>query len=174
MHQIRRKASGDTVCSCRCGFDVPVILRSSEETESILPPPEKQMVQVTNPFGLELTSGPASVTGKNIGTWKPPRCIMAPAVLPALTSEPGMNIPAQYLRSTVTGSWFLPWFLPSIPVLLEGSSSCLCSLLGVWLCVSVFLCSVQSESVTSRLSSSWCLTESCLSESECSQLFLGL
>ncbi|TNM94515.1 hypothetical protein fugu_017274 [Takifugu bimaculatus] len=45
-----------------CGFDVPVILRSSEETESILPPPEKQMVQVTNPFGLELTSGPASVT----------------------------------------------------------------------------------------------------------------
>lgn len=66
MHQIRSKASGDTVCSCRCGFDVPVILRSSEETESILPPPEKQMVQVTNPFGLELTSGPASVTGKNM------------------------------------------------------------------------------------------------------------
>uniref|UniRef100_H3CI50 Cell growth regulator with ring finger domain 1 n=1 Tax=Tetraodon nigroviridis TaxID=99883 RepID=H3CI50_TETNG len=45
-----------------CGFDVPVILRSSEETESILPPPEKPMVQVTNPFGLELLSGPASIT----------------------------------------------------------------------------------------------------------------
>ncbi|KAM9339629.1 cell growth regulator with RING finger domain protein 1 [Symphorus nematophorus] len=43
------------------GFDVPVILRSSDETESILPTPEKQMVQVTNPFALELGSGPASV-----------------------------------------------------------------------------------------------------------------
>ncbi|KAF3702545.1 Cell growth regulator with RING finger domain protein 1 Cell growth regulatory gene 19 protein [Channa argus] len=44
------------------GFDVPVILRSSDETESIQPTPEKQMVQVTNPFALELGSGPASVT----------------------------------------------------------------------------------------------------------------
>ncbi|XP_076612939.1 cell growth regulator with RING finger domain protein 1 isoform X1 [Chaetodon auriga] len=44
------------------GFDVPVILRSSDETESILPTPEKQMVQVTNPFALEMGSGPASVT----------------------------------------------------------------------------------------------------------------
>ncbi|XP_047429643.1 cell growth regulator with RING finger domain protein 1 [Mugil cephalus] len=44
------------------GFDVPVILRSYEETESIIPTPEKQMVQVTNPFSLELGSGPASVT----------------------------------------------------------------------------------------------------------------
>ncbi|XP_070782319.1 cell growth regulator with RING finger domain protein 1 [Enoplosus armatus] len=43
------------------GFDVPVILRSSE-TESILPTPEKQMVQVTNPFALEMGSGPASFT----------------------------------------------------------------------------------------------------------------
>ncbi|XP_028997345.1 cell growth regulator with RING finger domain protein 1 [Betta splendens] len=44
------------------GFDVPVILRSHDERESILPKPEKQMVQVTNPFALELGSGPASVT----------------------------------------------------------------------------------------------------------------
>lgn len=44
------------------GFDVPVILRSSDETESILPTPEKQMVQVTNPFALEMCSGPVSVT----------------------------------------------------------------------------------------------------------------
>lgn len=58
-------SSGPPVCPCRCGFDVPVLLRSSEETESILPPPEKHMVQVTNPFGLELISGPASITGKS-------------------------------------------------------------------------------------------------------------
>ncbi|XP_071334493.1 cell growth regulator with RING finger domain protein 1 [Trachinotus anak] len=45
------------------GFDVPVILRSSDETESVLPTPEKQMVQVTNPFALELGGGAASVTG---------------------------------------------------------------------------------------------------------------
>lgn len=49
----------------RFGFDVPVILRSSDETESVLPVPEKRMVQVTNPFALEMgTSGVASVTGK--------------------------------------------------------------------------------------------------------------
>ncbi|XP_040921167.1 cell growth regulator with RING finger domain protein 1 isoform X2 [Toxotes jaculatrix] len=44
------------------GFDVPVILRSSDETESILPTPEKQMVQVANPFALEMGSRAASVT----------------------------------------------------------------------------------------------------------------
>ncbi|KAK5853330.1 hypothetical protein PBY51_007126 [Eleginops maclovinus] len=44
------------------GFDVPVILRSSDETESVLPTPEKQMVQMTNPFALQMCSGPASVT----------------------------------------------------------------------------------------------------------------
>lgn len=44
------------------GFDVPVILRSSDETESIISTPEKHMVQVTNPFALELGSGPACVT----------------------------------------------------------------------------------------------------------------
>ncbi|XP_029589121.1 cell growth regulator with RING finger domain protein 1 isoform X1 [Salmo trutta] len=45
------------------GFDVPVILRSSDETESVLPAPEKRMVQVTNPFALEMgSSGVASVT----------------------------------------------------------------------------------------------------------------
>lgn len=109
MHQIRRKASGDTVCSCRCGFDVPVILRSSEETESILPPPEKQMVQVTNPFGLELTSGPASVTGKNMSR-----------NVEALTSEPGMN---QLLgRGSSPGS--SPLFLYSWRVVLPASVAC--------------------------------------------------
>ncbi|KAL0967613.1 hypothetical protein UPYG_G00254470 [Umbra pygmaea] len=45
------------------GFDVPVILRSSDETDSVLPVPEKRMVQVTNPFSLEMgMSGLASVT----------------------------------------------------------------------------------------------------------------
>uniref|UniRef100_UPI003AB067C1 cell growth regulator with RING finger domain protein 1 n=1 Tax=Centroberyx gerrardi TaxID=166262 RepID=UPI003AB067C1 len=44
------------------GFDVPVILRSSDEAESVLPAPEKRMVQVTNPFALEMGSGLASVT----------------------------------------------------------------------------------------------------------------
>ncbi|KAJ4928861.1 hypothetical protein JOQ06_004483 [Pogonophryne albipinna] len=44
------------------GFDVPVILRSSDETESVLPTPEKQMVQMTNPFALEMCPGSASVT----------------------------------------------------------------------------------------------------------------
>uniref|UniRef100_A0A8C7SAT2 Cell growth regulator with ring finger domain 1 n=1 Tax=Oncorhynchus mykiss TaxID=8022 RepID=A0A8C7SAT2_ONCMY len=45
------------------GFDVPVILRSSDETESVVPVPEKRMVQVTNPFALEVeSSGVASVT----------------------------------------------------------------------------------------------------------------
>lgn len=41
------------------------MLRSSDDTESIIATPEKQMVQVTNPFALELGSGPASVTGEN-------------------------------------------------------------------------------------------------------------
>jgi hypothetical protein len=51
--------------SHRFGFDVPVILRSSDETESVVPVPEKRMVQVTNPFALEMgSSGVASVTGE--------------------------------------------------------------------------------------------------------------
>lgn len=59
------------------GFDVPVILRSSDETESILPTPEKQMVQVTNPFALEMGSGMASVTdGASV---RP--CCLEPCVL---------------------------------------------------------------------------------------------
>ncbi|XP_008277730.1 cell growth regulator with RING finger domain protein 1 [Stegastes partitus] len=45
------------------GFDVPVILRSYEETETIILTPERQMVQVTNPFTLVLGSGPACVIG---------------------------------------------------------------------------------------------------------------
>ena len=53
---------------CRFGFDVPVILRSSDESESVLPVPEKRMVQVTNPFALEVGSGVASITGKNTFT----------------------------------------------------------------------------------------------------------
>ncbi|XP_068609880.1 cell growth regulator with RING finger domain protein 1 isoform X2 [Brachionichthys hirsutus] len=44
------------------GFDVPVILRSSDEAESVPPAPEKQMVRVANPFALEIGAGPASVT----------------------------------------------------------------------------------------------------------------
>ncbi|XP_066532369.1 cell growth regulator with RING finger domain protein 1 [Hoplias malabaricus] len=48
------------------GFDVPVILRSSDESESFSPIPEKRMVQVPNPFSLELgTTGgtPGDTTG---------------------------------------------------------------------------------------------------------------
>ncbi|XP_029983925.1 cell growth regulator with RING finger domain protein 1 [Sphaeramia orbicularis] len=59
------------------GFDVPVILRNSDETESVLPTPEKQMVQVTNPFALEVGSGPASVTS---GVSVRP-CCLEPCVL---------------------------------------------------------------------------------------------
>ncbi|XP_034017887.1 cell growth regulator with RING finger domain protein 1 isoform X2 [Thalassophryne amazonica] len=44
------------------GFDVPVIMHRSDEEESVVPIPEKHMVQVLNPFGLQLGSGPASVT----------------------------------------------------------------------------------------------------------------
>lgn len=49
------------------GFDVHAILRNSDEIQSVLPTPEKQMVRVTNPFTLELASSkPASVTD---GVW---------------------------------------------------------------------------------------------------------
>nr|XP_061783775.1 cell growth regulator with RING finger domain protein 1-like [Nerophis lumbriciformis] len=58
------------------GFDVPVILRSSEDTD-FLPSPEKQMVQVTNPFSLEMGSGRASVA--NGVQLKP--CCLEPCVL---------------------------------------------------------------------------------------------
>ncbi|TRY86318.1 hypothetical protein DNTS_016127, partial [Danionella cerebrum] len=43
------------------GFDVPVLLRSSDEAESVLPVPERKMVQVMNPFALEMGSTTASV-----------------------------------------------------------------------------------------------------------------
>ncbi|XP_058469512.1 cell growth regulator with RING finger domain protein 1 [Solea solea] len=59
------------------GFDVPVILRSSDETESILSTPEKHMIQVTNPFAIAMGSGPASVTdGASV---RP--CCLEPCVL---------------------------------------------------------------------------------------------
>ncbi|KAK7906817.1 hypothetical protein WMY93_015429 [Mugilogobius chulae] len=54
------------------GFDVQAILRNSDEEQSLLPTPEKQMVQVTNPFTLELTSKPASVAD---GVWLRLRCL---------------------------------------------------------------------------------------------------
>nr|XP_040016131.1 cell growth regulator with RING finger domain protein 1 [Gasterosteus aculeatus aculeatus] len=59
------------------GFDVPVILRSSDETASVLPTPEKQMVRMTNPFILEMGSGPASVAD---GVSLAP-CCLVPCVL---------------------------------------------------------------------------------------------
>ncbi|KAM9354078.1 cell growth regulator with RING finger domain protein 1 isoform 1-T1 [Pholidichthys leucotaenia] len=58
------------------GFDVPVILRSFDESESILTS-EKHMVQVTNPFTLELGSGAACVAD---GMSVRPRCL-EPCVL---------------------------------------------------------------------------------------------
>ncbi|XP_041121591.1 LOW QUALITY PROTEIN: cell growth regulator with RING finger domain protein 1-like [Polyodon spathula] len=54
------------------GFDVPVILRSSDDAELILKIPEKRMVQVKNPFALEIVSGASSVTG---GVRLRPRCL---------------------------------------------------------------------------------------------------
>lgn len=50
--------------SCRIGVDMPVILRTSDGTESDLPTPERHMIQVTNPFRLEIGFGSASVSGK--------------------------------------------------------------------------------------------------------------
>lgn len=47
---------------CRIGVDIPVILRTSDGTESDLPTPERHMVQVTNPFRLEIGFGSASVS----------------------------------------------------------------------------------------------------------------
>ncbi|XP_051511453.1 cell growth regulator with RING finger domain protein 1-like isoform X1 [Myxocyprinus asiaticus] len=44
------------------GFDVPVILRSSDETESFTPVPERKMMQLTNPFSLEMGSTAGTVT----------------------------------------------------------------------------------------------------------------
>ncbi|KAI4896460.1 hypothetical protein NFI96_022332 [Prochilodus magdalenae] len=45
------------------GFDVPVILRSSDDADSLSPVPEKRMVQVTNPFSLEMGSTAGTVAG---------------------------------------------------------------------------------------------------------------
>lgn len=59
------------------GFDVQVILRNSDETQSVVPTPEKHMVRVTNPFSLELASKPASVTD---GAWLR-ACCLEPSVL---------------------------------------------------------------------------------------------
>ncbi|XP_026998183.2 cell growth regulator with RING finger domain protein 1 [Tachysurus fulvidraco] len=46
------------------GFDVPVIVRSSDESDSLPPAPEKKMVQVLNPFSLEIDTDtkPGTVT----------------------------------------------------------------------------------------------------------------
>uniref|UniRef100_A0A8C6TKW7 Cell growth regulator with ring finger domain 1 n=1 Tax=Neogobius melanostomus TaxID=47308 RepID=A0A8C6TKW7_9GOBI len=54
------------------GFDVHAILRNSDEIQSVLPTPEKQMMRVTNPFTLELASKPASVAD---GVWLRLRCL---------------------------------------------------------------------------------------------------
>ncbi|KAM8831588.1 cell growth regulator with RING finger domain protein 1 [Spinachia spinachia] len=59
------------------GFDVPVILRSSDEIASLLQTPEKQMIRMTNPFILKMGSGPASVTD---GVSLTP-CCLVPCVL---------------------------------------------------------------------------------------------
>ncbi|XP_008310828.2 cell growth regulator with RING finger domain protein 1 [Cynoglossus semilaevis] len=59
------------------GFDVPVILRSSD-TEIALPTPEKQMVHVSNPLTLELGLNPASVTdGASLKPWCLEPCILS-------------------------------------------------------------------------------------------------
>ncbi|KAJ8274811.1 hypothetical protein COCON_G00094360 [Conger conger] len=43
------------------GFDVPVILRSSEDVDSSWNIPEKRMVQKTNPFSLQIGCTPSTV-----------------------------------------------------------------------------------------------------------------
>ncbi|KAJ8356498.1 hypothetical protein SKAU_G00192920 [Synaphobranchus kaupii] len=43
------------------GFDVPVILRSSDDVDSSWNIPEKRMIQKTNPFSLQIGITPASV-----------------------------------------------------------------------------------------------------------------
>ncbi|KTG32662.1 hypothetical protein cypCar_00014149 [Cyprinus carpio] len=48
------------------GFDVPVILRSSDETESLTAVPERKMVQVTNPFALEMASTTAGTVTEGV------------------------------------------------------------------------------------------------------------
>ncbi|KAL4597507.1 hypothetical protein GN956_G25982 [Arapaima gigas] len=44
------------------GIDVPVILRSSDDAAAVANIPEKRMVQVTNPFALDLGSAGGSLT----------------------------------------------------------------------------------------------------------------
>ncbi|XP_029965838.1 cell growth regulator with RING finger domain protein 1 [Salarias fasciatus] len=59
------------------GFDPPRILGNPDDTELVVPIPEKQMVRVENPFFLELGSRPASVPG---GVSIRPSCL-EPSVL---------------------------------------------------------------------------------------------
>ncbi|XP_050994493.1 cell growth regulator with RING finger domain protein 1 isoform X1 [Labeo rohita] len=60
------------------GFDVPVILRSSDEAESLTPVPERKMVQVTNPFALEMDSTVGTVTeGVNLQPYCLEDCVLS-------------------------------------------------------------------------------------------------
>ncbi|XP_039597441.1 cell growth regulator with RING finger domain protein 1 [Polypterus senegalus] len=54
------------------GFGVPVILQSSDDGMSHLQIPERRMVQVKNPFALEINSGGSSVSG---GVRLNPNCL---------------------------------------------------------------------------------------------------
>lgn len=60
------------------GFDVPVILRSSDEAESLLPVPEKRMVQVTNPFSLEMgTTAGTLLDGVSLQSYCLEECVLS-------------------------------------------------------------------------------------------------
>ncbi|KAG9283188.1 cell growth regulator with RING finger domain protein 1 isoform X1 [Astyanax mexicanus] len=60
------------------GFDVPVILRSSDEAESFLPVPEKRMVQVTNPFSLEMgTTAGTLLDGVSLQSYCLEECVLS-------------------------------------------------------------------------------------------------
>ncbi|XP_052390936.1 cell growth regulator with RING finger domain protein 1-like isoform X1 [Carassius gibelio] len=48
------------------GFEVPVILRSPDETGSLIPVNERKMVQVTNPFALEMGSAAAGTVTEGV------------------------------------------------------------------------------------------------------------
>ncbi|XP_072544263.1 cell growth regulator with RING finger domain protein 1 isoform X2 [Salminus brasiliensis] len=60
------------------GFDVPVILRSSDEAESFSPVPEKRMGQVTNPFSLEMgTAAGTVVDGVSLRPYCLEECVLS-------------------------------------------------------------------------------------------------
>ncbi|KAJ8409143.1 hypothetical protein AAFF_G00241640 [Aldrovandia affinis] len=57
------------------GFDVPVILRSSDDADSAWNIPEKRMVRKTNPFSLQIGTSATAVTSVAEGVSLRPGCL---------------------------------------------------------------------------------------------------